>query len=240
LKNPFESRFKRMVAKSGADVPFWERQRPSTQHEALQEEQVTRKQVEEYLGNYFYDEAGNKLSQRISIRDLERAFRELSREQQLKIVELKMIDELYTSGTKAFVNGDTRQALENWTQILDFDPKNPRAAILLQMAIRQRIQVEYGGNAGRAVTDKIISAAEEAIERQQTMLALEREQETQVQVRRRAIVDFRTRALNFLSEGNYAESLKEWNKLLNVDPGNASALIFREICEQKLKDRGRR
>ena len=50
-------------------------------------------------------------------------------------------------------------------------------------------------------------------------------------------MNFRTRALDFLCEGNYRDSLNEWNKLLNVDPGNASALIFKEICEQKLRER---
>jgi tetratricopeptide (TPR) repeat protein len=239
LKNPFDPRFKRLSTLEPGEVPFWDRPRAGSPRAALAEEQVTRRQVEEYLGNYFYDEQGNKLSQRIPIKELERAFRELSREQQLEIVRRKMIDEFYTSGTEAFVRGDVRSALSHWTSILRFDPENPRAAILLQMAIRQYSEGDAAPGEERARTDQAVAAAQEAIARQQTMLALKREQKQQEEVKESAVVNFRTRALDFLSEGNYQESLNEWNKLLNVDPGNASALIFKEICEQKMRERSR-
>lgn len=237
LKNPFEARFRTAAKEAGREVPFWER--PSSTD--VTEDRLARKQVEEYLGNYFYDEEGNKLSQRIPIRELEKAFRELSREQQLAIVQRKMIDEFYTSGTKAFAAGDYTSALIYWTNILNsnFDPENPRAAILLMMALRQKITVDYGGNADRAREDATVKAAQDAISRQQTAMALKKQEDQQQVVKQQAVVNFRTRALNFLSEGNYAESLNEWNNLLNVDPGNASALTFRDICEQKLSAKKR-
>lgn len=238
MRNPFDARFKKSAPDSAGEVPFWDRPQAVTPQQAGSEEQITRRQVEEYLGNYFYDQKGNKLSQRIPIKELERAFRELSREQQLEIVRRKMIDEFYTSGTESFAAGDIGAALGYWTNILKFDPENPRAAILLQMGIRMRTQSNYDGSLERArYADERIAAALEAIEAQQTVLSLKREQKQQDQVRESAVVNFRTRALDFLSEGNYRDSLNEWNKLLNVDPGNASALIFKEICEQKLRER---
>lgn len=239
LRNPFEPRFDPLYMTRSDEVPFWERETAAVVEAPGASDQVKRKQVEEYLGNYFYDEAGNKIIEHMPIRELEKAFLELSPEQKLAIVERKMIDEYYTNGMKAFAARDYRSALDYWSKILNLEPDNPRAAILLQVAVRIRTEENFQGDVERAKRDdQPISAALDSVSRQQTLLVLKREQKQQEKLKDRAIVDFRTRALNFLSEGNYSDSLKEWNKLLTIDPGNATALNFRDICEKRVKGPG--
>jgi hypothetical protein len=233
LKNPFEPRFTALNM-TREDSPFWERRTASGKSAAS--DQVVRRQVEEYLGSYFFDEQGNRLSDKVTYKDLERAYLELSPEQRLAIVEQKIVDEYYSDGMKAFVAEDFQGAVAYWTRILQLEPDNPRAAILLQVAVKQRADKAFKGDVDRAKRDdKAVGEAMDAISRQQTILSLRKEQKTREQVKERAVVDYRTRALNFLSEGNYPESLKEWKKLLGVDPGNASALFFQEICEDRVR-----
>ena len=237
LKNPFEPRFQALNL-TREDVPFWERHGAPGSAPKSMGEQVVRKQVEEYLGSYFFDEQGNRLSDKVTYKDLERAYLELSPDQRLAIVEHKIIDEYYSEGMKAFVADDYERALDYWSRILqpDLDPENPRAAILLQVAIKQHADKKQGGDVEKArrASPKVAEALD-AISRQQTRLSMRQEQKNREQVKIRAVVDFRTRAVNYLSEGNYAASLKEWNKLLGVDPGNPSALFFKEICEDRVK-----
>jgi tetratricopeptide (TPR) repeat protein len=235
LRNPFEPRFTRVVRQRPEEVPFWDKQVVATTPAATAEFNK-RRQIEEFLGNYFFDEEGSRLTEIISVADLEKAFLELSPEQKHAIVERKMVDELHTSGTRAFVARDYEGALKSWTRILGIEQDNPRASILLLTAIRDFAKVRYNGDEERARKEnKVVTEAFAAIARQQTLLALNQVSEEQQEARERAIVNYRTRALNYLSEGNFAESLKEWDKLLGIDPGNASALTFRDICERKIR-----
>ena len=234
LKNPFEPRFQSAKPSRPDDVPFWEQEQADSGR-AGSTDQVRHKQVEEYLGNYFYDEEGRKLSDRFPISELERAFLELTPEQKLAIVERKTVDEYYIKGMRAFASQDYSSALAFWTAILELEPENPRAVILLQMAIRERTDRDYKGNADKIKEDRYITNAQDAIARQQTRLLLRKEQRKQEQSKELAVVNYRTRALNFYSEGNYADALKEWKLLLSIDPGNPTAIFFKDICERRLK-----
>jgi tetratricopeptide (TPR) repeat protein len=236
LRNPFDPRFQPVNVVKHGETPFWERQAMAQQANSS-DEQIKRRQMEEFLGTYLYDENGAKLSERVNLKDLERAYLDLSPQQRLALVGKKRIDELYTSGTRAFIAHDYRAAINLWTRMLKLDPDNPRAAILLNLAIQQYTKIAMNGNSDQAKHDVVVAAAMEQVARQQTRLNVKEKQEEQAQDRERAITDFRTRALNFLSEGNYSDSLKEWKKLLDVDPGNARALIFKDICEQKIHDK---
>jgi tetratricopeptide (TPR) repeat protein len=240
LKNPFEPRFEALNLAQGEQIPFWEEQSPAARPDLPDAEELRRRQVREYLGSFFYDQDGNALTDRIPVQDLEREFSELSREQKVDIARRKIIDENYATGMAAFAAGETTPALEAWTRILQFEPENARAAILLQVGIKQRAKVAYGGNTETARrAEPSIQQALDAIARQQTLLTLRQQQEGMDLARERAIQDFRTRAIDFFSEGNYAESLREWDKLLNIEPGNANALLFKEICETKIKQAAR-
>lgn len=235
LKNPFEPRFQPLNIAKGADVPFWEKQAMAREARGS-DEQIKRRQMEEFLGSYLFDEDGAKLSERVSLKDLERAYLDLSPPQRLAIVGKKRIDEHYTSGTKAFVARDYRNAIEHWTKMLNLDPENPRASILLNLAIKEFTRTSLRGDEEQARRDSRVLAAQEAIGAQQTRLSVKEKQQEQRLDRDRAVTDYRTRALSFLSEGSYEESFKEWQKLLDVDPGNPSALIFKDICEQKMRE----
>jgi hypothetical protein len=242
LKNPFEPRFELARAGKTEEVPFWEQQAAEKAPQLSVGEEIKRRQIEEWFGNYVYDAEGHKLTLDVPMQELENAFLELSREQKQAITKRKMIDEYYTSGTKAFQGKDYDSALRYWSRILsrDLDPENPRVAILLQMAIREKLRLQYGGRMdGPAKQDPNIAAALDAVSRQQTVLALKKEQEDQQEIKERAITNYRTRATNFLSEGNIAESLKEWNNLLEIDPGNPAALLFKDLCEQRLREKKR-
>lgn len=241
LRNPFESRFHPLNLAKPESVPFWEEKSLAGRPDLPDAEELRRRQVREYLGSFFYDQEGNALTDRIPIKDLEREFSELSKEQKVDIARRKMVDESYASGMGHFSSGDTTAALTAWTRILQFEPENARAAILLQLAIKQRAKAAYGGNTELARrAEPAVQHALEAINRQQTLLSLRQQQEGIDLARERAIQDFRTRAIDFFSEGSYQESLREWDKLLNVDPGNANALLFKEICETKIKQQARR
>ncbi|MBX7247098.1 MAG: hypothetical protein K1X53_16490 [Candidatus Sumerlaeaceae bacterium] len=234
LKNPFEPRFApAAMAKSGDKSPFWDQSRggapvPTT-------EEIKRKQVEEYLGNFLYDETGEKLTIRVPMQELERAFVELSPQQKLSITKRKMIDEYYAIGMKAFDKRDYGGAIDYWVKLVDLDPENARSAILLQLAIKNRSREELGNDPKRIKTDAKVNLANDAISRQQTILTF-RENETQREkVKDRAITDFRTRAVDFMSEGNYEESLREWKKVLDIDPGNATALLYEDILQRRIQ-----
>lgn len=240
LKNPFDPRFEPLNLAQGEQIPFWEEQSPAARPDLPDAEELRRRQVREYLGSFFYDQDGNALTDRIPVQDLEREFTELSREQKLDIARRKIIDENYASGMAAFAAGETTPALEAWTRILQYEPENARASILLQVAIKQRARVAYNGNTETARrAEPAIQQALDQIARQQTLLSLRQQQEGMDLTKERYIQDYRTRAIDFFSEGAYAESLREWNKLLDVDPGNANALLFKEICETKIKQAAR-
>ncbi|MGI8907406.1 MAG: hypothetical protein ACR2IE_13050 [Candidatus Sumerlaeaceae bacterium] len=240
LKNPFDPRFEPLNLAQGEQIPFWEEQSPAARPDLPDAEELRRRQVREYLGNFFYDQEGNALTDRIPVQDLEREFSELSREQKVDIARRKIIDENYSSGMAAFAAGETTPALEAWTRILQFEPENARAAILLQVAIKQRAKVAYGGNSEIARrAEPAIQQSLDAIARQQTLLSLRQQQEGIELAKERAIQDSRTKALDFFSEGAYPEALREWDRLLSVDPGNANALLFKEICETKIKQAAR-
>lgn len=244
LKNPFEPRFTAVNRRTypGGERPFWEESaliRRGRKDKALseeEEEQLRRRQIEEYLGSYLYDEEGRKLSDWVPIKDLERAFLELSRDQQLAIVERKMVDEYLTAGMRAFASKEYDEALRSWTRLLQLDPENPRAAILLQLAVKERARQDYGGNTEKARRNRAVAEALDAIERQQTVLALKRDQQSLEEVRDRAIRDYRTRGLSFMSESNFSDALREWEKILKVDPGNPTAMLFKDICETRLRE----
>ena len=240
LKNPFDPRFEPLNLGQADQIPFWEEQSPAARPDLPDAEELRRRQVREYLGNFFYDQDGNALTDRIPVQDLEREFSELSKEQKIDIARRKIIDENYASGMAAFAAGETTPALQAWTRILQFEPENARAAILLQVAMKQRAKVAYNGNtevARRA--EPSIQLAIDAITRQQTLLSLRQEQEGIELAKERAIQDFRTQAINFFSEGSYAESLTQWDRVLSIEPGNANALLFKDICETKIKQAAR-
>lgn len=233
LRNPFEPRFTQSRVSTIDDVPFWENQAAV---QGMATERTKRRQIEEYLGNYFYDDQGGKLTSTISVAELEKSFIELSPEQKLAIVERKMSDELQTSATRAFASADYTLALYYWTRLLDLEPENPRASILILTAVRAFAASHSGGDVARArKSEKVVDQALDAVTRQQTKLSMREAGREQTLAHERAVVNYRTRALNFVSEGNFAEALKEWDKLLSIDPGNASALTFRDICDRRLK-----
>jgi len=240
LRNPFEHRFEVLNLTQPDKVPFWEDQSLAGRTDLPDAEELRRRQIREYLGSFFYDQEGNALTDRIPVADLEREFRELTKEQRVDIARRKIIDENYAAGMKAFVAGQTTDALRAWTNILQYEPENARAAILLQLVTKQRAAASYGGNteiARRA--EPAVQGAMDAITRQQTLLSLRQQQEQIELVRERAIQDYRTRAIDFFSEGSYEESLREWENLLKEDPGNANALLFKEICQTKIKQQAR-
>lgn len=238
LKNPFEARFSPANPSwPGGEIPFWERDTLASRERGTPARggaELKQRQIEEYLGTFFFDRDGNKLSDQVPVKELERAFLELSREQQLAIVERKMVDEYLTAGMRSFATADYTNALKSWTNLLQLDPENPRAAILLQLAVKARARELYEGNTEKARRDPLVSKAMDAIARQQTALALKRDHQSLEEARDRAIRDYRTRGLGFLSESNYSDSLREWQKILKVDPGNPTALLFKDICEVRL------
>jgi tetratricopeptide (TPR) repeat protein len=240
LKNPFDPRFEALNLGQAESIPFWEDQAPAARPDLPDAEELRRRQVREYLGSFFYDQDGNALTDRIPVKELEHEFSDLSREQKVDIARRKMVDEAYSTGMSSFATGETTPALQAWTRILQFDPENARAAILLNVAIKQRAKVVYAGNTETARhQEPAIQEALDAIARQQTLLSLRQQQEGIDVAKERAIQEYRTQAIDFFSEGSYTESLREWDKLLSIDPGNANALLFKEICETKVKQAAR-
>lgn len=234
MPNPFALRFEPVRLQAPSEMPFWQEEAQSAR-DGVAPGEMRRRQIVEYLGGRAYGaDLANSL-QSIPPSELEKFFFELSAEQKLAVLERKMIDDYYTSGVQAFASGDYESAMTFLNEALDFDPANPRAAVLLRAAMNKRVESMFGGKLENARGDKPVASAIAALKRQNQLLGARQEEKVQEQVRERAIVNFRTRALDFFGQENYAESLKEWDNLLEIDPGNASALFFKDICEQKLK-----
>lgn len=248
LANPFDPRFE-PVGESvvGLEKPFWMKgslgaapgQGAAAGASAalpMDTESVQRRQAEDYLGSAMVDPEGRKVLESIVFTDLDDAFRGLSPEQQMAVVERKMIDDFRVAGMRAFAAQDYREALVNWTRLLNLDPSDPRAAILLKLAVKRRIASPALGDDPRKVAaDDPISDARKAMDRQSAVLRRRQGDRDVAQVRDRALADLRSRALGFLSEGNYEASLREWDRFLIQDPGNPIGLFYQDVCRLRLK-----
>jgi hypothetical protein len=239
LKNPFDPRFEPMWIVRTSEVPFWEPNAPR-QPDQPGTEQIKRRQMEEYLGRHFYDAAGQKLALQTGYDELERAFMELTPDQKVSITEQRMMDEYYLAGLQAFNGRDYMSALDYWSRLCDLDAGNARVAVLLRVAIARRAESDLGNDAARVRSDRYIGRAMDALGRQQAVLADRRDAREKNAVRERATADFRTRALNLISEGNYKDALKEWRKLLDVDPGNPTALLYEDILLRRARSEVRK
>ncbi|MCX7718283.1 MAG: hypothetical protein N2111_07770 [Candidatus Sumerlaeaceae bacterium] len=234
LKNPFDPRFEPMWIVRADEVPFWDPNAPQKQATPGTEE-IKRRQMEEYLGRHFYDAAGQKIVLQAGYDELEKAFLELNPDQKVSITEQRMMDEYYLAGLRAFNGRDYMSALDYWSRLCDLDANNARVAVLLRVAIARRSESDLGNDAAKVKNDRYIGRAMDALARQQAVLADRRDAREKNAVRERAIADFRTRALDLISEGNYKDSLKEWRKLLEVDPGNPTALLYEDILMRRAR-----
>jgi cytochrome c-type biogenesis protein CcmH/NrfG len=136
---------------------------------------------------------------------------------------------------QAFNGRDYMSALDYWSRLCDLDANNARVAVLLRVAIARRSESDLGNDAAKVKNDRYIGRAMDALARQQAVLADRRDAREKNAVRERTIADFRTRALDLISEGNYKDSLKEWRKLLEVDPGNPTALLYEDILMRRAR-----
>lgn len=241
LLNPFEPRFEAHQESAPSSLPTAatgsEKQVKGV--EALAANQAQFANMAEYLGDHFCDPYWRQLNERVPLGDIEQTFRGLSYEQKLMILERLQSDEYYTSGTRAFLDKDYDSALIYWTRLVRQEPENSRGALLLQLAIKYKTRDSFAGNLNQARGDKLIAQGMDALFWQQKRLVARMEQKRQERVRNEAVDGFRARALEFMKEGNYSESLKQWERILDIEPGNATALFFKDICEGKLKGRAK-
>jgi tetratricopeptide (TPR) repeat protein len=229
LGNPFEPRFG-LLRDQGEGDPF---ARPRV-------EQPGERQLEEYLGLLMTPQEQRTFLELVPMESLEKSFLNLSREQQIAMVRLKMTDEYLAAGMKAFLDKKFDDAIQYWLRNLQLDPENPRVGLLLSLAVDRRIERTFGGDRNRARSDSAISQATKAIRDQQVLLKRREESREVVAARERAIVDHRTQALQAMSEGNLEDSLRHWDNILRLDPGNANAQVFRDLVQNRIERGDRR
>jgi hypothetical protein len=195
---------------------------------------VTR-QAEEYLGPLLYDYDGNKITATIPFKNLDAAVSALTDDQKTILVNERMVDEYYIRGLKAFNQKDYAGAIADWCQVLELDPLNVRAAILLQIAMDFReVQMAFAGEAALRKDPSLVSAREALAAHRQHVLKqrlIQKEEELTSQ----EIAAHQIKAIDYYTEGHFADAIREWDQVLKIDPSNARALLFREMAIGQLK-----
>jgi tetratricopeptide (TPR) repeat protein len=226
LGNPFEPRFVPIVARPDSGAGFVRPDMTDLPGE---------RQLEEYLGMSLSPKDKSDFLGAVSMEDLEGQFLKLSREQQIAMVRLKMTDEYLAAGMKAFLEQRFADAIQYWTRNIQLEPENPRAGLLLNMAIEKHTEKAFNGDIKRAAADTGIFQAKRLVREQQVALSKREETKSLELAKERAMIDHRTKALQAMSEGNFEESLKQWESILKLEPGNANAQVFRELVRSRME-----
>jgi tetratricopeptide (TPR) repeat protein len=149
-----------------------------------------------------------------------------------------MVDEYYIRGLKAFNRKDYPGAIADWCQVLEFDTLNVRAAILLQIAMNFRNeQIEFAGE-GVARKDPPLVRAREALAAHRRQVLKQRLKEKEEKLTSQEIATHQIKAIDYYTEGRFADAIREWDEVLKIDPSNARALLFREMAIGQLKKAG--
>jgi tetratricopeptide (TPR) repeat protein len=246
LQNPFEPRFgprvsipsdnrtwqmieEILAANPDLDTPrkrieFWERFK----------DRIVMKEAEEYLGSLLYDSQGNKITSSIPLEQLERAFMNLNIDQREMLITQRMIDENYIKGLKAFNENHYDEAIDRWVHVLELDPLNVRAAILLSIAVEYKkeflAKIQHEGPA----IDTVVTKALDTLAKHQAAVQKERLTERAEDERSRKIASHRIRAMEFYTEGDYEKAIQEWDAVMQIDPGNPQASMFRKLAADQL------
>ncbi len=246
LQNPFEPRFAALVtipsdtqtwqmieeiiaSNPELDTPrkrieFWERFK----------DRIVMKESEEYLGPLLFDSQGNKITSSIPLRQLERAFMNLNADQREMLIQQRMVDENYIKGLNAFNENHYDEAIDRWVHVLELDPLNVRAAILLSIAVEYKkaflAKIQREGPA----MDSVVVKALDTLARHQTAVQKERLEEKAQDKQSRKIASHRIRAMEFYTEGNYEKAIEQWDAVMQIDPGNPQASMFRKLAADQL------
>lgn len=229
LENPFEPRFEPMRARAG-DMES----RAVALAGSLRTSDSGR-QLEEYLGFLLTTEEQGKFLAKVPLEEVEKRFLALEREQKIAMVRQKMVEEYLRAGMRSFLLGRYEDAIQYWLRNIELDLENPRVAYLLRIAVDKQVESKHGGDRNRAQADPPIFQAERFLQRHQQTLRKRQETLDIQAARERSIIDHRTRALQAMSEGNLRESFDQWSRILELDPGNPNAQVFRELVRSRMK-----
>jgi hypothetical protein len=247
VENPFASRFGVIVDTRSDERLFTMLEdqmksnpslnSPKTRIEFLDriKDRLVTRQAEEYLGPFLYDYEGNKITANIPFKNLDAAVSSLNDDQKAILVNQRMVDEYYLRGLKSFNEKDYQGAIANWIQVLELEPLNVRAAILLEIAMDfRKQQIAF---AGEAVVrkDPSLESAREALATHKRNILKRRLIDKEEQLTSQEIASHQIKAIDYYTEGHFADAIREWDAVLKIDPANARALLFREMAIGQLK-----
>ena len=78
----------------------------------------------------------------------------------------------------------------------------------------------------------------DTLAKHQTAVQKERLEEKAEDKQSRQIASHRIRAMEFYTEGNYEKAIEQWDAVMQVDPGNPQASMFRKLAaDQPARER---
>lgn len=193
---------------------------------------------EEYLGPRIYDSTGRPIVEYLPPADLARAFHELNLDDQALIIKECAIEEHYTHGLESFEQGDINHAIKSFVNVLRMDPMNARAALLLKIALENKVTLIRAIDGTYDERNEYVVMAKEALDNHGNAVLLERRKRTKEYELWRLVMLHRTNAIEYYVKGDFERAAREWEVILKIDPGNPSAILYYDMMAKKRQRSG--
>ncbi|MBU3956568.1 tetratricopeptide repeat protein [bacterium] len=130
----------------------------------------------------------------------------------------KMMSEYFNTGTKFYMNGRYAEAIKEWEKVLEIDPSHKQSKSAIEKAKNEQREKKKTETAKDGDTKK-------------------NKPETAAKDKNILMTEYFNKGTALYMDGRYSEAIKEWKKVLKLDPSHEQSKIVIEKAKQKQREK---